>query len=181
VLSSDEELKIFLFIVKMKNWIYHHSTGFLDYTSVLSNSAILLDLPNAPRNLFPNYLHVLLLQEERGLYCMYSSRIFRVLQNPHLIHTTPRVASVTVSLGNVFFNRQSAYLWVQTAPLLADLFLYSYEADFIQGLLKKNENKLAQSFNFTFRYIEDVLALNNSNKSARRGAQFVPIGMPTVC
>jgi hypothetical protein len=40
---------------KMKNWIYHHSTGFLNYTSVLSNSAILLGLPNAPRILFPNY------------------------------------------------------------------------------------------------------------------------------
>ena len=25
---------------KMKNWIYHHSTGFLNYTSVLSNSYI---------------------------------------------------------------------------------------------------------------------------------------------
>ena len=25
-------------------------------------------------------------------------QIFRVLQNPHLIHTTPRVASVTVTL-----------------------------------------------------------------------------------
>jgi hypothetical protein len=48
------------------------------------------------------------------------------------------------------------------APLLADLFLYSYEADFIQGLLKKNEKKLALSFNFTFRYIDDVLSLNNS-------------------
>jgi hypothetical protein len=40
---------------KMKNWIYHHSTGFLNYTSVLSNSVILLGLPNAPRDLFPNY------------------------------------------------------------------------------------------------------------------------------
>ena len=37
-------------------------------------------------------------------------------------------------LVDVFFNRRSAYLWVQTAPLLADLFLYSYEADFIQEL-----------------------------------------------
>jgi hypothetical protein len=42
------------------------------------------------------------------------------------------------------------------------LFLYSYEADFIQGFLKKNENRLAQSFNFTFRYIDDVRSLNNS-------------------
>ena len=50
-------------------------------------------------------------------------------------------------------------------PLLADLFLYSYEADFIQGLLKKNEKKLARSFNFTFRYIDDVLSLNNSRFS----------------
>jgi hypothetical protein len=32
--------------------------------------------------------------------------------------------------------------------LLADLFLYSYEADFIQGHLKKSEKKLAPSFNF---------------------------------
>jgi hypothetical protein len=40
-------------------------------------------------------------------------------------------------------------------PLLADLFLYSYETDFIQRLLKKNEKKLARSFNFTFRYINN--------------------------
>jgi hypothetical protein len=41
------------------------------------------------------------------------------------------------------------------------LFLYSYEADVIQGLLKKNEKKIARSFNFMFRYI-DILSLNNS-------------------
>ena len=48
------------------------------------------------------------------------------------------------------------------ALLLTDLFLYLYEADFIQGLLKKKEKKLARSFNFTFRYIDDVLSLTNS-------------------
>jgi hypothetical protein len=31
------------------------------------------------------------------------------------------------------------------APLHDNLFLYSYEADFIHGLLKKNEKKLARS------------------------------------
>ena len=51
------------------------------------------------------------------------------------------------------------------APLLADLFLYSYEAEFIQGLMQKGEKKLAQSFNFTFRYIDDVLSLNNNRFS----------------
>jgi hypothetical protein len=42
------------------------------------------------------------------------------------------------------------------------LFLYSYEAEFIQVLLTKNEKKLARSLNFTFRYIYDVLSLNKS-------------------
>ena len=51
------------------------------------------------------------------------------------------------------------------APLLADLFLYSYETEFIQGLVQKGEKKLAQSFNFTFRYIDDVLSLNNNRFS----------------
>ena len=41
------------------------------------------------------------------------------------------------------------------------MFLYSYETGVIQGLLKKTEKKLAQSFNFTFRYIYYVLSLNN--------------------
>jgi hypothetical protein len=49
-----------------------------------------------------------------------------------------------------------------SAPLLVHLFLYSYEADFIQGLLKKNDKKLFRSFNFTLRYKDDVLSLNNS-------------------
>ena len=48
------------------------------------------------------------------------------------------------------------------APLLAVLFFHSYEVDFTQELLKKNEKKLSRSFNFTFRYIDYVLSLNNS-------------------
>ena len=63
---------------------------------------------------------------------------------------------------NVFFKTAGISMGTHCVPLLADLFLYSYEADFIQGILKKNEKKLARSFNFTFRYIDDVLSLNNS-------------------
>ena len=48
------------------------------------------------------------------------------------------------------------------SALLIELFLYSYEADFIQGLPKKNEKKLARSFKFIFRYIDDVYSLTNS-------------------
>jgi len=68
-------------------------------------------------------------------------------------------------LVDVIFNRQSALsMGTSCAPLLADLFFYLYEADFIQRLLVKNEKKRARSVNFTFPYIpvDDVLSLNNS-------------------
>jgi hypothetical protein len=48
-------------------------------------------------------------------------------------------------------------------PLLADLFLYSYETEFVQKLLRDNNKKLAVSFNHTFRYIDDVLSITNHN------------------
>jgi hypothetical protein len=37
---------------------------------------------------------------------------------------------------------------INDAPLQADLFLYLYEVDFMQEILKKNEKNLAQSLNF---------------------------------
>ena len=61
-------------------------------------------------------------------------------------------------------------------PLLVDLFLYSYEAGFIQWLLKKSEKMLARSFNFTFRYIDDVISLNNS-KLGDCADRIYPIGL----
>jgi hypothetical protein len=42
------------------------------------------------------------------------------------------------------------------------------------GLLRKNEKKLSRSFNFKFRYIDDVLSLNNS-----KFADFVDRIYPT--
>jgi hypothetical protein len=39
--------------------------------------------------------------------------------------------------------------------------VHTYEANFLQGLLKNKDRKLAQTFNSSFRYIDDVLSLNN--------------------
>ena len=44
------------------------------------------------------------------------------------------------------------------APLLTDLFLHAYDAEFLQGLSRI----LAQTFNSIFRNIDDVLSLSNS-------------------
>ena len=64
--------------------------------------------------------------------------------------------------GRLFQQTVGTLMGTNYAPLHSDVFLYSYEADFIHGLLKKNEKKLARTFNFTIRYIDDVLSLSNS-------------------
>ena len=63
--------------------------------------------------------------------------------------------------GSVFQQVVGMHACTTCTPLLVDLFLHSFEADFIQGFLKKNEKYLARFFDFTFRYIEDVLPLIN--------------------
>ena len=47
------------------------------------------------------------------------------------------------------------------SPLLADIFLNSYKADFIQTLLSTGKKKLASRFNLTYKYIDYVLSINN--------------------
>ena len=64
--------------------------------------------------------------------------------------------------GRVFQQTVGIPMRRNCTPSLTDLFFYSYDVDFLQGLHKKNEKKLARSFHFTFRYIDDVLSLNNS-------------------
>jgi hypothetical protein len=56
------------------------------------------------------------------------------------------------------------------APLLADLCLYSCESEFLQNLVKNKKIHEAKAFNFTYRYIDDVLSINYS-----RFAEFLPL------
>ena len=65
--------------------------------------------------------------------------------------------------GQIFRQTIGIPMGTNCAPLLADLYLYSYEAEFIQDLLKKGQKQEAKSFNFTFRYINDVLSISNPN------------------
>ena len=47
------------------------------------------------------------------------------------------------------------------APLLADLFLYSYENEFLDKLIKEGKRKLARRFNLSYCYIDDLISFNN--------------------
>ena len=72
------------------------------------------------------------------------------------------IDNIFVECGGVIFQQVIGIpMGTNCAPLLADLFLYSYEAEYIQTLIKSGKRHLAKSFCFTFRYIDDVLSINN--------------------
>ena len=47
------------------------------------------------------------------------------------------------------------------APLLADLFLCSYENEVLDNMIRSGHKRLARSFNLCYRYIDDLIAFNN--------------------
>ena len=61
--------------------------------------------------------------------------------------------------GQLFRQMVGIPMGTNCAPLLADLFLYSYENEFLDKLIKEGKRKLARRFNLSYRYI-DVTTLS---------------------
>jgi hypothetical protein len=84
-------------------------------------------------------------------------------------HTENKIISMLKSLlithlsssEDTFQQIIGTQMETKCAPLLADLFLYSYEAEILQRLTKDSKITEAKIFNLTFRYIYDVLTINN--------------------
>ena len=47
------------------------------------------------------------------------------------------------------------------APLVADLFLFCYERDFMLSLSDNNQSDVIEAFNSTSRYLDDLLNIDN--------------------
>lgn len=67
-------------------------------------------------------------------------------------------------IGNIYVDLENQVLQqsveIPKGPI-ALRFLYSYEAEFIQRLGREKTKSLNVVFNSSFRYIEDVLSINN--------------------
>ena len=79
-----------------------------------------------------------------------------------------------VFAGKVFQQIIGIPIGTNCAPLLADIFLHSYGVDFIQFLLSAGRKRLAPQFNFTYRYIDDVLSINNPDFENYLGQMYSP-------
>jgi hypothetical protein len=75
--------------------------------------------------------------------------------------------------GALFLQVVGIPMGTNCAPLLVDLFLYLYESEFLQNLVKHKKIHEVRAFNFTYWYIDDVLSINNP-----RFAEFLPLIYP---
>ena len=63
--------------------------------------------------------------------------------------------------GRLFRQVIGIQMGKNSAPLLADLFLYSYENEFSDNMIRSGYRRLARSFNLCYRYIDDLIVFNN--------------------
>ena len=72
------------------------------------------------------------------------------------------IDNIFVRYGNSIY-RQGVGIPMGTncAPLVADLFLYCYERDFMLSLNSGTQSHIIKAFNNTSRYLDDILNINN--------------------
>ena len=63
--------------------------------------------------------------------------------------------------GNVYQQIVRIPMGTNYAPLIADLFLYCNERDFMSDLLKSKRHDLIDMFNDTSQYLDDIFTINN--------------------
>ena len=92
------------------------------------------------------------------------------LQKKYIMLTCDDFCSALVFLlDNIFINfnnciyRQKIGIPMGTncAPLIADLFLFCYERDFMLHLSPDSQLDVIEAFNNTSRYLDDILNMNN--------------------
>ena len=63
--------------------------------------------------------------------------------------------------GQLFRQMVGIPMGTNCATLLAGLFLYSYENEFLDKLIKEGQRKLARKFNLSYRYTDGLISFNN--------------------
>jgi hypothetical protein len=111
------------------------------------------------------YLHLKLkaLAIQKGKACYSDEQVISMLE--FLIN------NIFVSFAGTLFQQVVGIpMGTNCAPLLADLFLYSCESEFLQKLVKDKTIHEARAFNFKCRYIE-----------CRRPAETVSLQRRQIC
>ena len=72
--------------------------------------------------------------------------------------------NIFISFGSKLYRQIVGIpMGTNCAPLVADLFLFCYERDFMLSLSDKNQADIIEAFNSTSRYLDDLLNTDNPN------------------
>ena len=85
---------------------------------------------------------------------------------PALLRSTSMIEflidNIFVQFGGRLFRQVIGIpMGTNCAPLLAGLFLYSYENEFLDNMIRSGHRRLARSFNLCYRYTDDLIVFNN--------------------
>ena len=70
--------------------------------------------------------------------------------------------NIFISFGTYFYRQTIGIpMGTNCAPLVADLFLFCYERDFMKSLSRENQADIIEAFNSTSRYRDDLLNIDN--------------------
>ena len=71
------------------------------------------------------------------------------------------IDDIFVQFGGRLFRQVIGILMgTNCAPLLADLFVYSYENEFLHNMIRSGHRRLARSFTLCYRYTDDLMVFN---------------------
>ena len=100
---------------------------------------------------------------------MYWRLLFSINQQFFKHKNAPRILcllSLLFSIPCHLLFRQCILIFValspyNCAPLVADLFLFCYEREFMLSLSDNNQTDIIEAFNSTSRYLDDLLNIDN--------------------
>ena len=101
-------------------------------------------------------------------YCTNSQSCFR--QNVNTIFIIFNCSSIDFLIDNIYVRFGNSVfrqvvdipMGTNSAPLLADLFLHTFEYNFMLTTMKQDMTK-AVSFGYTLHYIDDLFSVNNDS------------------
>ena len=71
--------------------------------------------------------------------------------------------NINIRFGNKLYRQNIGIpMGTNCAPLVADLFLFCYEREFMKSLSDDNQADIIEAFNLTPRYLNDLLNIDNS-------------------
>ena len=90
------------------------------------------------------------------------SLVIRIML-PFFLKCCMLIDNIFVQFGGRLFRQVIGIpMGTNCAPLLADLFLYSYENEFLDNMIRSGHRRLARSFNLSYRYTDDLFLITRS-------------------